>query len=275
MLLKTHRWGGADPNRVVCVHGLTQHGGIFDGLAQRLAARGRSVLAVDLRGHGRSGRKPPWNVDTHVDDLLDTLDDAGVERISWVGHSFGARVVAEAAGRAPERTDQIALLDPGLEVPTDRALRGAEMDRLDWSFATVDGAVNALLSSDSIVAAPREVVAAFVRDDVRKGADGRFRFSFCPSAAVVAWSEMTLQAPPIVPLPTLVVRAAVPLIDGRAQEERYRETLGGLLTETTVPNGHNVLWESPQETIVAIERFLDQPPRLARSTGLQSVRPAA
>ena len=34
-------------------------------------------------------------------------------------------------------------------------------------------------------------------DDVRKGPDGRFRFSFCPGAAVVAWSEMTLPAPPI------------------------------------------------------------------------------
>jgi lipase len=259
MLLKTHHWGGADPNRIVCLHGLVQHGGIFDGLAQRLVAGGRSVLAVDLRGHGQSGRKPPWNVDTHVDDLLETLDDAGVERITWVGHSFGGRLAAEAAGRVPERTDRIALLDPGLEVPIDRAMRGAEIDRLDWNFATVDGALNALLSSDSIVAAPRDVVAKFVRDDVRKGPDGRFRFSFCASAAVVAWSEMTLPAPAIVPLPTLVVRAAVPLINGSEQVERYRETLGDLLTEITVPNGHNVLWESPEETIGAIERFLEQP----------------
>jgi lipase len=273
MLLKTHRWGGDDANCIVCVHGLTQHGGVFDGLAQRLVARGRSVLAVDLRGHGSSGRKPPWNVDTHVGDLLATLDDAGVGRVSWVGHSFGGRLVAEVARRMADRTDSLVLLDPGLEVPTDRALRGAEMDRLDWNFATVDGALNALLSSDSIVAAPREVVAAFVRDDVRKGPDGRFRFGFCPSAAVVAWSEMSLPAPPIVPLPTLVVRASVPLIDGRAQTERYRQALGDLLTEITVPNGHNVLWESPEETIAAIEGFLDQPPRLAADVGRESARP--
>jgi lipase len=257
MVLKTHRWGDAGANSVVCVHGVTQHGRIFDRLARRLVACGKSVLAVDLRGHGDSGREPPWSVDTHVGDLLETLDAARLERVSWVGHSFGGRLVAEIAARVPERAERIALLDPGLQVPADRALRSAEIDRLDWSFATVDGALNAILSSDSIVAAPREVVAEYVRDDVSKGPDGRFRFSFCPSASVVAWSEMTLPAPPIVRLPTLVVRAAVALFDAGALEARYREALGELLTVTTVPNGHNVLWESESETIDAVERFLD------------------
>ena len=61
-----------------------------------------------------------------------------------------------------------------------------------------------------MVAAPRQVVEAFVADDVRKGPDGRFRFSFSPSAVVVAWSEMVLPAPPIAPLPTLIIRPEVP-----------------------------------------------------------------
>jgi hypothetical protein len=29
---------------------------------------------------------------------------------------------------------------------------------------------------------------------------------------------------------------------------------------TTVPNGHNVLWESPVETVEAIERFIGPTP---------------
>lgn len=256
MVLETHQWGQETADRVVCVHGITQHGRVFSGLAERLVALGKSVLSVDLRGHGASDRRPPWSVDTHVADLLETLDAVGVERVTWVGHSFGGRLVADAASRLPERTDRLVLLDPGLEIPAERALRSAETDRLDWSFATPDGALNALLSSDSVVAAPSEVVAGFVRDDVVKGPDGRFRFSYCPSASVVAWSEMALPPPPIAKLPTLVVRAAVPLVDGSAQEARYREELGELLTAVTVPNGHNVLWESPAETIAAVEEFL-------------------
>lgn len=256
MVLETRRWGPADSRSVVCVHGITQHGSVFEALGRRLAERGLSVLAVDLRGHGDSGREPPWNVDTHVHDLLETLDAKGVERASWVGHSFGGLLAATVATRAAERCERLALLDPGLEIPVERALRSAEIDRLDWSFATIDGVVNALLSSESIVAAPRDVVAAYVKEDVRQGPDGRYRLRFCPSAAVVAWSEATLPAPPIAELPTLVVRAAVPLFDGSAQELRYRDALGDQLTVVTTPGGHNVLWEAPEQTIAAIERFL-------------------
>jgi lipase len=261
MVLKTRRWGSAGARGFVCVHGVAQHGGVFGDLARRLADAGHPVLAVDLRGHGESGREPPWDVGTHVDDLFETLDAAGVESASWIGHSFGGRLVAEAAARAPERCDRLILLDPALQVPVGLALRSAEIDRLDWSFASADGALNAMLSSDSVVAAPRQVVDAFVRDDVRKGPDGRFRFSFSPSAGVVAWSEMSLPPPPIAELPTLVVRAAVPLFppDG-AQEARYTEALGELLVMTTVPNGHNLLWESPTETAEAIERFIGPAP---------------
>jgi pimeloyl-ACP methyl ester carboxylesterase len=215
------------------------------------------VVAVDLRGHGDSGREPPWDKDTHVQDLLDTLDAQGIERATWVGHSFGGLVAAAAAAREPGRTKALALLDPGLEVSPGQALRSAEIERLDWSFATVDGAVNALMSNEATVAAPYEVVKAYVDGDLRQGPDGRYRFRFSPSAAVVAWSEVTLPAPAIARVPTLLLMATVSLAHNGANRDRYREALGGLLTEVVVPNGHNVLWEAPAETIAAIEGFVD------------------
>jgi lipase len=257
MLLKTHHWGASSPERVILLHGVAQHGGIFEEMGKRLAALGHSALAVDLRGHGESDRRPPWNVETHVRDVVETLDAEEVERVTWIGHSFGGLVAAALAAEETECTQRLVLLDPGLEVPPDRALRSAEIERLDWSFATVDGALNALLSNETIVASPREVVAAFVEDDVRKGPDGRFRFSFCPSTVVTAWSEMTLPPPPIARIPTLVVIAEKPLFDSSRQQRRYEEELGDLLTKVVVPNGHNVLWESPRETMDAVEDFLE------------------
>jgi lipase len=257
MILKIRRWGDPAADPVICLHGITQHGGIFERLGRRLAAAGHSVLAVDLRGHGESGREPPWGTESHVEDVIETLAAEGVGAATWVGHSFGGRIALALAAREPTR--RLVLLDPGLEVPPERALRSAEIERLDWSFATVDGAVNAMLSSDSIVAAPRETVDAFVRDDLRKGPDGRFRFSFCPSAAVVAWSEVALPAPPAAMAPTLLVRAEAPLYDADEVVARYSRQMGDLLTEVTVPNGHNVLWEAPEETAEAIERFLASP----------------
>lgn len=256
MILHTRRWGPEQPESVVCVHGVAQHGGIFEDLGARLAAQGLSVVSVDLRGHGESGREPPWNTETHVQDLLDTAGALGIERATWVGHSFGGRLAAAVAASAPQRTEALALLDPGLEVPAGLALQSAEIERLDWSFATVDGAVNALLSKSGSIAAPRDVVAAYVEGDIVKGPDGRFRFRFSPSAAVVAWNEVARPAPAVTPVPTLLVLAEGSIAQGSVRKPRYREALGDLLTEVVVPNGHNVLWESPAETIGAIEQFL-------------------
>jgi len=259
MILHSRRWGPEESDCVVCVHGVAQHGGIFGDLATRLAGQGHSVVAVDLRGHGESDREPPWNTEAHVADLFETLDSLGIERATWVGHSFGGRLVAAAAAGAPERTKALALLDPGLEVSPALALQSAEIERLDWSFATADGALNAVLSNGATVAPDRELVAAYVKDDIRKGPDGRFRFRFSPSAAVVAWNEVTLPAPPIAQVPTLLIIAEVSLVLAGSLKPRYREALGDLVTEVTVPNGHNLLWESREETISAIEKFVNTP----------------
>jgi pimeloyl-ACP methyl ester carboxylesterase len=256
MLLKTRQWGPDKPKRIVCIHGLTQHAGVFDQLGRRLAARGHSVIGVDLRGHGGSKIEPPWNTDTHVRDVIETMDDAGVREALWIGHSFGGRIAATLAAANPELTCAVALLECPDRIPPDRALRAVEIERLDWSFATVDGAVEAMMASELMVAAPREVVTAFVKDDVRTGPDGRFRFRFSPGAAVVAWSEMTLEPPPIAEIPTLLVLAAKPLMDTGKRDQEYEKRLGELQTQVEVPNGHNVLWESPVETLGAIEEFV-------------------
>jgi pimeloyl-ACP methyl ester carboxylesterase len=255
MLLNLRRWGPPRASSVVCVHGLTQHGGVFEALGRRLAETGHPVVAVDLRGHGESGHQPPWDIGTHVRDVLQTLDTHGVRQVVWIGHSFGGRVAAAAAAEAPERTERLVLLDPGLRVPPERALRGAEVDRLDWSFESEEGAVNALLGNDGLTPASKEAIAAYARADVHRGEDGRYRFSFCPSAAVTAWSEMTLPPPPIAPVPTLIIQAEGSFLDPEL-EARYLDQLGGRLTTAKVPHGHNMLWESPRETTRAIESYL-------------------
>jgi lipase len=256
MQLHARRWGFAEAEPVLCIHGVCQHGGIFEPLGVRMAQGNRQVIAVDLRGHGQSTREPPWSATQHVDDLVETADALGVETATWVGHSFGGRLAAAVAARAPERVDRLVLIDPGLEVATDHALRRAEIDRLDWSFATIDGAVAALLSIDDVIATPHETAMAYARDDLQRGPDGRLRFSFCPSAVVVAWSEMAEPSPVIADVPTLLLHTETALRKGPRFERAYRDALGPLLTVATVPNGHNVMWESPQETITTIERFV-------------------
>ena len=260
MRLHVRSWtppGPTDAPTIVCVHGITQHGGVFEQLAQRLVAGGHRVLAVDLRGHGESGRLPPWTVAAHVQDLLDTADAEALDRPVWVAHSLGGLIAAALADRAPERVGHLALLDPALDLDPDQALMLAENDRLDWSFESVDAAVDALLAAGFLVATPRETLMTYAGDDLRPGDDGRLRFRFLPSAAVTAWSEMTLPAPPVARVPTLLARVEVPLLQGPAPAPRYRDALGPLLTEVTLPNGHNIPWEAVDEAAAAIRAFLD------------------
>jgi lipase len=256
MRLFTRSWGSAEATTVVCVHGVCQHGGIYASLAEQLAECGFRVVTLDLRGHGESGRQPPWNVETHVADVLETASAEGIERAFWIGHSFGGLVLAALAAREPEAVEGLALLDPGLAIDPGYALQSAEIERLDWSFETVDGAVNALLSSASVVAAPRQVVAAYAAEDLERGPDGRLRFRHSPSAAVVALSETAFPPPPVAQVPTLLVRPVTSAVYARSQDARYRDELGPMLTLVAVPNGHNVLWESPAETMAAVMDFL-------------------
>lgn len=93
---------------IVLVHGLAEHGGRYAWLAGRAAQRGFALMAVDLRGHGRSPGERTW-VERFDDYLLDVdalwaqagTRFAGLPRF-LMGHSMGGAVaLAWAAQRRP------------------------------------------------------------------------------------------------------------------------------------------------------------------------------
>ena len=127
MRLQVFDWGRAEAPPVVCVHGATGHGQRFQQLVEERWAHRFRVFAVDLRGHGRSGWHPPWTIETHVGDLLETINALGLRQPDWVGHSFGGRLVVELAAREPGRIRRTLLLDPAIQLPgrvVDRAVAG-------------------------------------------------------------------------------------------------------------------------------------------------------
>jgi pimeloyl-ACP methyl ester carboxylesterase len=99
------------------VHGLASNARLWDGVARRLAEAGRSAVAVDLRGHGHSG-KPDGGYDfaTVAGDLRGLIGALGPSfgRPIVVGQSWGASVVLDFAVRYPEMTRGVVLVDGGL-----------------------------------------------------------------------------------------------------------------------------------------------------------------
>ena len=121
MRLALHEWGEPDAPRVVCLHGVRNHGRHFAPLAARLASH--HVLAPDLLGHGHSPWEPPWDIATHLDAIVETV---GARESILVGHSFGGRLAFELAARAPKLVPKLVLLDPAILVPGHVALAAAE-----------------------------------------------------------------------------------------------------------------------------------------------------
>jgi lipase len=252
MRLHVHEWGSPRGAPVVCLHGLTGDGGRFRRLASAL--EGRRVVAPDLRGHGASGREPPWDTATHAADVLEAMATLGIERADWIGFSFGGRIAAAVAVSAPGAVERLCLLDPALQLPAREALERALEEFEDVSFASTDEAVQAELDSGMLCHAPRQLLEEFVPETLERRPDGRLAPNHSRPMAVAAWSEMARAAPSPARLPTLMLTGGsswLPVDVGR-----YRTALRELLVEEVVPGGHSVLWDALEETSAAVSAFL-------------------
>jgi pimeloyl-ACP methyl ester carboxylesterase len=107
----------------------------FDALGPRLAADGRRLVAMDLRGRGRSDVTPPgtYGLDAHARDVVAAADAlAGDAPFDVIGWSMGALVAMHVAALAHERVRSVVLVDHAGRVDDtalDAVRRG--LDRLD------------------------------------------------------------------------------------------------------------------------------------------------
>ncbi|MGI8421408.1 MAG: alpha/beta fold hydrolase [Gaiellaceae bacterium] len=241
MRLNVEAWGPEDGALVACMHGITGRANRFRRLAlERLA--GFRVVSVDLRGHGASTHEPPWDIATHLADLVDTVDRPA----TWIGHSFGGRLVCELAVVRPELVERAVLLDPALHVLPENALALAEGARVDQIYGSFEEFVDRRIASALALRASR----ARVREELEGDLQGD-RVVYCRSAVVTAYSEMARPAPPLPRAPTLVVLGADSYLPYVGATEPQVEVV-------TVPGGHTVLWDAFEETAEAVERFLNQ-----------------
>ena len=255
MRLHVYEWGDAAAPPVVCVHGVSAHGRRFRKLAEeRLAARFR-VVAPDLRGHGRSGWEPPWDLETHVRDLLETLADVGPA--AWVGHSFGGRLILELAVAAPERIRSAVLLDPAIQILPHVGFDFAQEAAKDHAYESADEAVAARLTSGSMT--PRPFLEEEAREHLVESQDGRLRWRYARAAVAADYGEICREPPPPAVLrriPTLLVHASHFGLVREEQLKEYESALGDGLELVAVEGGHVVYWDAYEPTADAVEGFL-------------------
>ena len=102
---------GANAPRIALVHSLAMERGFWQPVAARLAGAA-SVLTLDCRGHGASGKPAgPYTVELFADDLADLLDHVGWRAATVAGASMGGCVSLAFAARYPQRTAGLGLID--------------------------------------------------------------------------------------------------------------------------------------------------------------------
>jgi pimeloyl-ACP methyl ester carboxylesterase len=111
--LAAKRWGDPVLPPLLALHGWLDNAASFDALAPLLADRWQ-VVALDLRGHGRSAHIAAgawYHYVDYFDDIRATLDHCGWQRVDLLGHSLGGTLASLFAALYPERVGELLLIE--------------------------------------------------------------------------------------------------------------------------------------------------------------------
>lgn len=126
-------WGDpANPQVLVCVHGLTRTGRDFDHVARRLADRWR-VVCPDMPGRGESEWLPvagAYSMPTYLADCAALLARLDVTEVDWLGTSMGGIIGIHLAAQPGTPIRRLIINDVGPFIPAD-GLR-----RIAWAVGT-------------------------------------------------------------------------------------------------------------------------------------------
>jgi pimeloyl-ACP methyl ester carboxylesterase len=124
-MISYRAFGEQGDSGIVLVHGGAAHARWWDHIAP-LLARGRRVVALDLSGHGDSGRREAYNLDSWAHEVLAVASAAGITGPPIViGHSMGGFVALRVAGLYGTQIEGVVVIDSPVRdiTPEERAAR--------------------------------------------------------------------------------------------------------------------------------------------------------
>lgn len=123
-------WVGDPEHTVLLLHATGFHARCWDATVEALRTSCR-VIALDLRGHGRTANRPPYDWNTISDDVVDFVDTLNLTMLTVAGHSMGGRCALYLAAHRPERVQSLVLVDPVVMSPDQYRQRRAEQPAMN------------------------------------------------------------------------------------------------------------------------------------------------
>ena len=174
---------------VIAIHGLTRNSADFEVIAPLIAQSGRRVLAIDVRGRGRSDRAADpmtYQPVNYAHDVLALMDQAGIARAVFLGTSMGGLITMALAAIRSKVIAAAIINDVGPEVAKEGLTRiaaysGQPVDTPTWAEAA------AYVKQHNAIAFPHHTDAdwdTFARRVFRIGTEGSPELDYDPDIAV-------------------------------------------------------------------------------------------
>jgi 3-oxoadipate enol-lactonase len=222
--------------------------------AQVDAVSDREVITPPLPAFDGRPRLPDPSVDGYARDVLETLDDAGIERAIFGGLSLGGYVLFGILRQAPERVAGLILADTRTSVDTPERLaarkRSIETVRQRGPSAIADEMIPGLLGPTThatrpdVVGKVRRLIESQTVDAI---ADGLQAMMTRPDSAAVLSH---------VRVPTVIIVGAEDTITTVVDAENMRRAIPGSTVVVLAGAGHMSNMEAPQEFNDALTGFL-------------------
>ena len=180
-------WGDpANPQVLVCVHGLSRNGHDFDDLSRAMAGSHR-IVCPDIVGRGRSDwlRDPSgYGVPQYVADMMVLIARLDVEAVHWVGTSMGGLIGMVLASLPGTPVSRLLLNDVGPVVSAESIRRIGEYIGRAPKFSGLDDAERYIRAVSAPFGALNDAQwRALTVSSVRPMADGGLEMIYDPAIA--------------------------------------------------------------------------------------------
>jgi pimeloyl-ACP methyl ester carboxylesterase len=139
--LHAQRFGPLNAPLVIGLHGLSGNMKNLDFLGERLSRDDLQLVAIDLRGRGKSQTTPPgtYGWESHAQDVLAVAEALGFDRFGLIGQSMGGSVAMKVAEIDAPRLTSVVLMDiAGRVDPGVGSAISAVIGQLDQTYDSVE-----------------------------------------------------------------------------------------------------------------------------------------
>lgn len=108
MKLNVRKTGNGSP--LIILHGLFGSADNWMSIAKDLS-ESYTLYLVDQRNHGDSEHSDEWNYQVMAEDIVELMDDEGLDKAFVMGHSMGGKTAMFLALMHPERVEKLIVAD--------------------------------------------------------------------------------------------------------------------------------------------------------------------